>query len=63
MAAVKPKKRKRVETSPNSRFADIEAVRRAQAEVNAAENEVFDGTEDELSEIGDNCIVVGVGGW
>lgn len=39
LAAVKPKKRKRVETSPNSRFADIEAVQRAQEEVNAAENE------------------------
>ena len=61
LASVKPKKRKRVETSPNSRFADIEAVRRAQAEVNAAENEDPDGTEDELSEIGDDCIVVGVG--
>ncbi|KAJ6436625.1 endonuclease/exonuclease/phosphatase [Purpureocillium lavendulum] len=28
LPAVKPKKRKRVETSPNSRFADIEAVQR-----------------------------------
>ncbi|OAQ61378.1 transposase [Purpureocillium lilacinum] len=63
LAAVKPKKRKRVETNPNSRFADIEAVRRAQAEVIAAENEVLDETEDELSEIGDDCIVVAVGGW
>ncbi|KAJ6437529.1 tyrosinase [Purpureocillium lavendulum] len=57
LPAVKPKKRKRVETSPNSRFADIEAVQRAQAEVNAAEKGDTDGTEDEISEIGDDCIV------
>ncbi|KAJ6436170.1 UbiE/COQ5 family methyltransferase [Purpureocillium lavendulum] len=61
LAAAKPKKRKRVETSPNSRFADVEAVRRAQAEVNAAENGDPDRTEDELSEIGDDWIVVSVG--
>lgn len=62
LAAMKPKKRKRVETSPDSRFVDIEAVRRAQAEVNAAENEDSYGTEDELSEVVDDCIVAGVGG-
>ncbi|KAK4073597.1 hypothetical protein Purlil1_12985 [Purpureocillium lilacinum] len=62
LAAVKPKKRKRVDTSPNSRFADIEAVRRAQEEVNAAENVDSDGTEAELSEIGDDCIVVHANG-
>ncbi|KAM4066766.1 DDE superfamily endonuclease [Hirsutella rhossiliensis] len=62
LAAVKPKKRKKVETSPNSRFADIEAIQRAQEEVNAAGNEDSDGTEAELSEIGNDCIVVHVGG-
>ncbi|KAM4062525.1 Tc5 transposase DNA-binding domain-containing protein [Hirsutella rhossiliensis] len=51
LAAVKPKKRKRVVTSPNSRFANIEAIRRAQEEVNAAENEESDETEAEVSEI------------
>ncbi|OAQ65585.1 transposase [Purpureocillium lilacinum] len=51
LAAVKPKKRKRVETSPNSRFADIDAIRRAQEEVKAAENEECDGTEAELSDV------------
>ncbi|KAJ6436136.1 reverse transcriptase [Purpureocillium lavendulum] len=56
LPAVKPKKRKRVETSPNSRFADIEAVQRAQAEVNAAEKGDTDGTEDEISEIGDDLL-------
>ncbi|PWI64474.1 hypothetical protein PCL_09629 [Purpureocillium lilacinum] len=60
-AAVKPKKRKRVETSPDSRFAEIEAVRRAQDEVKAAENKDSDGTEAELTDIGDDCIVVHVG--
>jgi len=62
LAVLKPKKRKRVETSPNSRLADIEAVRRAQEEVNAADNEDSNGTEAELSEIGDDCIVVHAGG-
>lgn len=45
LAAAKPTKKKRVETSPNSMFADIEVVRRAQEEANAAENEDSDGTE------------------
>ena len=62
LAAVKPRKRERVETSPNSRFADIEAVRRARKEGNADENIDSDETKPGLSEIGDDRIVVGGGG-
>lgn len=62
LEAVRPKRRKKVETSPNSRFADIEAIRRTQLEVNAAENGKSDGDESAVSEIDDACIVVRVGG-
>ncbi|KAJ6436459.1 DNA topoisomerase 2 [Purpureocillium lavendulum] len=51
LAVVKPKKRKRVDTSPNSTFADIEAIRRAQEVANEAENDESDGTETEIPEI------------
>ncbi|KAM4066856.1 Tc5 transposase DNA-binding domain-containing protein [Hirsutella rhossiliensis] len=56
LAAVKPKKGRGWSRGPNSRFANIEAIRRAQEEVNAAENEESDETEAEVSEIGDDCI-------
>ena len=62
LAAVKPKKRKRVETSPHTRFADIDAIRRAQEEVKAAENEDCDEAKAVLSDVVDDCIVVHVGG-
>ena len=39
LETARPKKRKKVETSANSRFANIEATRRTQMEVNATENE------------------------
>lgn len=62
LAAVKERKREGVETSPNSRSADIEAVRRARKEGNADEDRDSDRTEPGLSEIGDDRIVVSGGG-
>lgn len=58
LEAARPRKRKKVETSPNSRFADIEAIQRAQADVKEAENMEDDGEESEVSDIEDRCIVV-----
>ncbi|GAB0139100.1 putative DDE endonuclease domain-containing protein [Epichloe bromicola] len=62
LEAVRPKKRKKVETSPNSRFANIKAIRRAQLEVHATENGESDGKESTVSEIDDSCIVVRTSG-
>lgn len=44
LTAVKPKKRMRVEMTPSSGLADIEAIRRAQQQVKAAENKRSKGT-------------------
>ena len=41
----KPKKRKKVKTSPNSKFVDIKAVQKTQKEVGRAD------TEEEASEV------------
>ncbi|KAM4067331.1 DDE superfamily endonuclease [Hirsutella rhossiliensis] len=61
LEAVRPKKRKKVETSPNSRFANIEAIRRAQSAVNKADNGEPDVNDSKVSEIDEDCIVVRAG--
>lgn len=58
----RPKRRKKLETSRSSRFADIKEIRRTQLEVNTAENGKSDGDESATSEIDDDCIVERVGG-
>jgi 4-hydroxybenzoate polyprenyltransferase len=57
--AGKRKKRKKVKTSPNSKFANIEAIYRAQVEAGEVENSPDESSESDIpSEAGD-CIVVG----
>ena len=56
--AARPRKRKRVETSPNSKFADIEAVHRAQLEVGEVIDSTDEFSESELSSEEGSCIVV-----
>jgi 4-hydroxybenzoate polyprenyltransferase len=59
LEAIKPRKRKRVDTDPNTLFAGIEAIHRAQVAVGAVEAESDDASENgESSDTGD-CIVVG----
>lgn len=41
LEAVKPKRRRKVETGPNSRLADIAAIRQAQEEACGAENDIM----------------------
>ncbi|KID59393.1 hypothetical protein MAN_10698, partial [Metarhizium hybridum] len=60
LEAARPKRRRKVETSPNSRFADIKAIQHAQEKANVAENNKEDGEESEISENEKNCIVVQV---
>lgn len=58
LEAARPKRRRKVETSPNSRFADIKAIQHAQEKADVAENNKEDGEEPEVSENEENCIVV-----
>lgn len=57
--AAKARKRRKVRTSPNSKFADIEAIHRTQVEAGDAENSPDESSEPDIpSETGD-CIIVG----
>jgi len=64
LEAMKPKKRKRVDLTPNTKFADIEAIRRAQIAARAIEESLIkEGGEEEASDnstVERSCIVVGV---
>jgi hypothetical protein len=58
LEAIKPGKRKRVNTDPYSTFANIGAIRRAHVEAGALEAEPVDTSEDEESSDICSCIVV-----
>jgi hypothetical protein len=58
LEAARPKRRRKVETSPNSRFADIKAIQRAQEEVAVAESYKEDEEESEVSDKEESCIIV-----
>lgn len=56
--AMRPRKKKRVRISPNSKFADIEAIQRAQIEAGETIDNTAESSDTKLpSEIGD-CIIV-----
>jgi hypothetical protein len=61
LEAAAPLKRRKVETSPNSRFVNIRAIRRAQIEAGVIEAESADEEGSEGSETPNSCIVVGSG--
>jgi hypothetical protein len=61
LEAMAPVKRKKVPTSPNSRFVQIEAIRKAQIAARAIEAESADEEGSEESETPEDCIVVGSG--
>jgi 4-hydroxybenzoate polyprenyltransferase len=58
LEAARPKRRRKVETSPNSRFADIKAIQRAEEEVAVAESNKDDEEESEVSDKEESCIIV-----
>lgn len=62
LEAARSKRRKTVQTSLNSRFADIVAIQCTQKEDDAAKSVRNDRYDSMLSEIDDNCILVQVGG-
>jgi DDE superfamily endonuclease len=58
LEAARPKKRKSVRTSPNSKFVSIEAIHKAQNEANGVEIEEDEGEESTASESEKSCIEV-----
>jgi hypothetical protein len=54
----RPRKRKKVKTSPNSKFVDIKAIYEAQMVVGEAEEQDNDGEEDNNPESTLDCILV-----
>ncbi|KAK4118257.1 hypothetical protein N657DRAFT_628732 [Parathielavia appendiculata] len=58
LEAMKPRKRKRVNTDPNLVSANIGAIRTAQIEAGAVETEQVDTSEDGESSDTASCIVV-----
>ncbi|MDB5910656.1 MAG: transposase [Massilia sp.] len=57
--AAKRRKRRMVRTSPNSKFANIEAIHRAQVEAGEAENSPDESSESDIPSETGSCIVVG----
>ena len=56
---IRPRKRKKVELSPNSKFANIEDIHRAQLAVGEAESNLYKESDSEsLSEAGSYIIAV-----
>ena len=54
----RPKKRRRVRTSPNSKFVNIQAIQEAQKEANEPKNQQGDSEEANLSDSTIDCIEV-----
>ena len=49
----RPRKRKKIKTSPNSKFADIEAIYKAQIEAKEAE---IEEKEEEIADLSDSTL-------
>lgn len=56
--SMRPRKRKKVEISPNSKFATIEDVQRAQIAAGAVEDSLVEENGSELSGDDEDCIIV-----
>ena len=53
-----PQKKRKVELSPNSKFATIDDIMRAQQEVSGAINSVIKESEAESIVVEEDCIIV-----
>ena len=58
LEAARPRRRKKVKVSPNSRFVGIAAIQRTQEEVRTAEDIIDEASDASISDINDDCIVV-----
>ena len=56
--AIRPRKRKKVWISPNSKFADIEAIHKAQIEAGDKTDTTDGSSESDLSSDAEDCIIV-----
>ena len=56
--ATRPRKKKRVQISPNSKFADVEAIYRAQIEAGDKDDSMAKSGDPELPSEQEDCIVV-----
>jgi hypothetical protein len=56
LEAARPKRRRKVETRPNSKFAEIKAIQRAQEKTDVAESKKEDGEESEVSDDEENLL-------
>ncbi|KAF3765656.1 hypothetical protein M406DRAFT_225201, partial [Cryphonectria parasitica EP155] len=57
--ALRPSKRRKVDMDPNSKFAGIEDIQRAQNAANRHEDSLNEESDVELSTDEEDCIVVG----
>lgn len=58
LEAIKPRKRKKVKTSPNSKFANIKSIRKAQLEAGYVEDQSVESSASENPSEAGSCIVV-----
>lgn len=58
LEAIKPRKRKKVKTSPNSKFANIKSIRKAQLEAGYVEDQSVESSASENPSEAVSCIVV-----
>lgn len=56
--AVRPRKKRRVQISPNSKFAGIEAIHKAQIEAGDKTDGIAESSSSELSSEPGDCIIV-----
>ena len=59
LEAAKPKKRRKVQISPNSKFADIEAIQAARNTIAGIEANPEDSDSSDISTIISDCIELG----
>ena len=56
--SIRPRKKKKVQISPNSKFADIEAIHKAQIEAGEKKDGTAESSGPELPSELEDCIIV-----
>jgi 4-hydroxybenzoate polyprenyltransferase len=57
--SIRPRKKKKVQISPNSKFADIEAIHRAQVDAGDKSDSIAESSDTDSPSEAEDCIVVG----
>jgi hypothetical protein len=58
LEALRPRKKKKAQISPNSKFADIDAIYRAQVEAGDQVDNTVESSDPELPSDPEDCIIV-----